>query len=255
MNDMERVLRQVQAGSLDIQGAIAALGDLSTEDLGYAQVDHHRALRQGAAEVIYAEGKTPEQTARIAEALCARGASNVMATRISPEHAALLKALPYEVEIHEMARIAVLCPEKKNTGVGKIAVCAAGTSDLAVAEEAAVTAETLGNAVLRLYDVGVAGIHRLLAHNSELRAANVLIAVAGMEGALPSVLTGLVDRPVIAVPTSVGYGINVGGFNALCSMLGACASGMATVNIDNGFGAGYMAAMINAQGREWEEAE
>lgn len=250
---IEEVLRRVQSGAVSVEEAKAILGGLATEDLGFAQVDHDRALRQGVAEVIYAEGKTPEQTARIAEALCARGASNVMATRIAPEHAILLQALPYPVEVHEEARIAVLCPEKRNLGVGRIAVCAAGTSDLAVAEEAAVTAETLGHEVLRIYDVGVAGLHRLLARLPEIRRANVLIAVAGMEGALPSVLTGLVDRPVVAVPTSVGYGVNAGGINALCSMLGACASGMVAVNIDNGFGAGYAAAMINQPGRPWEE--
>jgi NCAIR mutase (PurE)-related protein len=213
------------------------------EDLGFAKVDHHRAVRQGFPEVILGLGKTPEQIAAIAARIAGRGAP-LLVTRASADAFAAVRATVPGVEYHETAR-AITLGKAVPRGKGTIALCSAGTSDLPVAEEAAVTAEALGNEVDRMYDVGVAGIHRVLAQRDRLASARVIIVVAGMEGALPSVIGGLVDRPVIAVPTSVGYGASFGGIAALLGMLNSCANGVAVVNIDNGFGAGAMASLIN----------
>lgn len=244
-------LESVRTGEISIDDALEELRRMPIEDLGYAMVDHHRQIRQGVPEVIYCAGKTPEQTAGIAEALLRRSGENLLCTRASRTHFEAVKAVAPEAEYHEDAHIIRVMRNHENYGVGRILVLTGGTSDIPVAEEAALTAETLGNDVGRIYDVGVAGIHRLLSHTDEIMRANVLIAVAGMEGALASVVAGLVDRPVIAVPTSVGYGANFGGLSALLTMINSCASGVSTVNIDNGFGAGYMAALINRPGRSW----
>ena len=214
------------------------------EDLGYAKVDHHRSLRQGAAEVIYGAGKTPAQIAGILEAMRRHGEGTVLITRLSPESAEILKK-EFPLRYHPEARMGVLGNFPAPDGLGKIVVATGGTSDIPVAEEAALTAEALGNRVERIYDVGVAGLHRLQARLPQIMEASVLIAIAGMEGALASVLGGLVDCPVIAVPTSVGYGASFGGLSALLSMLNSCASGVSVVNIDNGFGAGFLASRIN----------
>jgi NCAIR mutase (PurE)-related protein len=218
-------------------------------DLGFAKVDHHRALRQGVAEVVYGAGKSPEQIQSIADSLLARNAESLLITRLSPEAAKLLSfRLPFRY--FEAARIGVVGTPQAESVAGVIVVATGGTSDIPVAEEAAVTAETLGNRVVRLYDVGVAGLHRLLAHLETLMDASVVVAVAGMEGALASVIGGLVEVPVIAVPTSVGYGASFGGVAALLSMLNSCSSGVSVVNIDNGFGAGYLASRINHIGKD-----
>lgn len=214
------------------------------DDLGYAKIDTHRSLRQGCGEVIYGAGKTTEQIVGITRAMLKNGQETVLVTRLSPEAAALLGE-EFPTDYNETGRIAVIGKKPAPDGKGRIVVCTGGTSDLPVAEEAAVTAEALGNETVRLYDVGVAGIHRLLAHAEELMSARVIIAVAGMEGALASVVGGLADCPVIAVPTSVGYGAAFGGLSALLAMLNSCASGVSVVNIDNGFGAAYQASMIN----------
>lgn len=222
----------------------------AAEDLGYAQVDHGRAQRQGVGEIIYGAGKSAEQIAGIMRSLHEGGQQLVLATRVDAEKSLeLASLLPPELAgtytYDETARLAWAGAWPQPDGNGTIVVACAGTSDLYAAEEAALTAEALGNRVQRLYDVGVAGIHRLLAHTDELAGAQVVIAVAGMEGALPSVIGGLVSCPVIAVPTSVGYGANLGGVTALLAMLNSCASGVSVVNIDNGFGAGYQASLIN----------
>ena len=219
------------------------------EDLGYAKVDHHRALRQGAAEVIYGEGKTVEHIAGILTAMCAHGDKTVLVTRLSEEKAASLRG-QFPINYHADARMGIVGDFPQPDGLGKIVVATGGTSDIPVAEEAALTAEALGNQVERIYDVGVAGLHRLQARLPQIMEASVLIAIAGMEGALASVLGGLVDCPVIAVPTSVGYGANFGGLSALLSMLNSCASGVSVVNIDNGFGAGFLASRINHMERK-----
>ena len=223
------------------------------QDLGYAQVDHDRKRRQGVGEVIYGEGKTAAQIAGIMESLRAGGQQLVLATRVSAEKAQQVRALlgaalSSQLEYHETPRLLQLGALPEPDGVGAVLVACAGTSDLPVAEEAALTAEALGNRVVRLYDVGVAGIHRLLAHEEEIAQAQVIVAVAGMEGALPSVVGGLAKAPVIAVPTSVGYGASFNGVAALLAMLNSCASGISVVNIDNGFGAGYQASLINHVG-------
>ncbi|SFP93865.1 hypothetical protein SAMN05444406_1073 [Caldicoprobacter faecalis] len=246
--DVERlkfILEDVKAGRCTVEQAIDALKYLPFEDLGFAKVDHHRQLRNGYPEVIYCQGKRPEHVKAIVERMMARGNRNILATRASQEVYQAIKEAAYDAEYHEIARIVVVKRSEVPVSKGKIAVVSAGTSDLPVAEEAAITAEVLGNKVERVYDVGVAGLHRLLANVKTLNEANVVIAVAGMEGALASVIGGLVDKPVIAVPTSVGYGANFGGLSALLTMLNSCASGVAVVNIDNGFGAGYMASLIN----------
>ncbi|MDD5860697.1 MAG: nickel pincer cofactor biosynthesis protein LarB [Eubacteriales bacterium] len=213
------------------------------EDLGFAKLDHHRALRQGAAEVIYGAGKTDEQILTIAKTFYERGQETILITRMRKEAAALLsQTLPLRYD--ELSRVGIVGKMPAPAG-GTIVVASGGTSDMPVSEEAALTAEALGNRVVRLYDVGVSGLHRLLSHMEEIMSANVIVAVAGMEGALASVIGGLADCPVIAVPTSVGYGANFSGLSALLSMLNSCASGVSVVNIDNGFGAGFLASRIN----------
>ena len=237
------MLRQVADGSVTPEEAILSLRAAPFEDLGYAKVDHHRAIRQGSAEVIYGAGKTPEQILGIVQAMRGAGSRNILVTRI-PEDCAAFLAAQIELEYHPEARIGVAFPEQQ-PAVGCVVVATGGTSDIPVAEEAALTAETLGSRVTRLYDVGVSGIHRLLANRETLMEARVIIAVAGMEGALASVIGGLTSCPLIAVPTSVGYGASFGGLAALLAMLNSCASGSCVVNIDNGFGAGFLANRIN----------
>lgn len=240
---LKALLQQVQAGDTSPGDALKRIKTLPFEDLGYARVDHHRSVRTGVPEVIYCAGKTTEQIVGIARRI-AEHHDNILATRAGREvYEAVKQDIP-DCEYHDMARIIVVKPRPVEQ-VGKIAMVCAGTSDLPVVEEAAVTASVLGNHVTRLYDVGVAGIHRLLDSCEELFSANVAVVVAGMEGALASVVGGLVDYPVIGVPTSVGYGASFGGLSALLSMLNSCASGVSVVNIDNGFGAGYQAALIN----------
>ena len=241
--DILQLLRRVADGSATPEEALSQLKRAPFEDLGYAKVDLHRGVRQGAAEVIYGAGKTPEQIAGIAAAMGERGCQNILITRLSPE-AAKLVAETVPLDYHPVPRVAIAYPGERRE-LGHIVVATGGTSDLPVAEEAALTAQVLGNRVTRLYDVGVAGLHRLLANLEPLMSARCIVAVAGMEGALASVIGGLVDCPVIAVPTSVGYGANFGGLAALLAMLNSCASGCSVVNIDNGFGAGYLASMIN----------
>jgi NCAIR mutase (PurE)-related protein len=238
------MLEKVREGETGIDEAVEELKKLPFEDLGFAKVDHHRNIRNGYPEVIYCQGKTVEQIKAIAKRLMDRD-NNIMATRASREVYEGIREIADNVVYYEMARIVVVNRVEVKKSEKIIAVVTAGTSDMPVAEEAAVTAETMGNKVERIYDVGVAGIHRLLANTDALMRANVLIVVAGMEGALASVVGGLVDKPVIAVPTSVGYGANFGGLSALLTMLNSCASGIGVVNIDNGFGAGYLASMIN----------
>jgi len=244
--DPERLrglLRALQAGEVTVDEALGRLRRLPFEDLGFAKLDTHRALRAGMPEAVFCEGKTPAQVVELLRRL-ARDHRNVLATRASPELCAAAEAAGLPVAYHPVARLLVANPEPAE-GVGLVAVVSAGTSDLPVAEEAAVTAEVRGNRVERIYDAGVAGLHRLLEHHPLLAEANALVVVAGMEGALPSVVGGLVDRPVIAVPTSVGYGVARGGFAALLTMLATCVPGVAVVNIDNGFGAACLADRIN----------
>ena len=247
-HDILQLLRQVAEGSSTPEEALSLLKREPFTDLGYAKVDLHRGVRQGAAEVIYGAGKTPEQIAGIAAAMGERGCQNILITRLAPE-AEELVAETVPLDYHPIPRLAVAYPGERKA-LGHIVVATGGTSDMPVAEEAALTAEALGNEVVRLYDVGVAGLHRLLSKMDIIMQARVVVAVAGMEGALASVLGGLVDCPVIAVPTSIGYGANFGGLSALLSMLNSCASGVSVVNIDNGFGAGYLASMINHMGGE-----
>jgi len=241
---IRKLFEQVHAGTISPDEAVQRLRHLPFEDLGFAKVDHHRALRVGMPEVIFGQGKTPEQLAQIFSRL-AKHDSNIFATRASKEQFAAVKKKVRGAKYHELARAIVLQRDKKKYGKGIIAVVSAGTSDIPVAEEAVVTAEIMGNAVEHLYDVGVAGIHRLLANRETLTRARVVIVCAGMEGALPSVVGGLVGVPVIAVPTSVGYGASFKGVAALLGMMNSCASNVSVVNIDNGFGAGYVAALIN----------
>ena len=242
--DIKQLLHAVQAGTVSVDDALLQLKQQPFADLGFAKVDLHRPVRQGANEVIYGAGKTPEQILGILNTMAQNGQKNVLITRLDPEKA---KAIADKTPItyYETAKIAVAGQMANPGGVGTIVVATGGTSDIPVAEEAAITAEFLGNTVVRLYDVGVAGLHRLLNHAEALMQATVVIAIAGMEGALASVVGGLVDCPVIAVPTSVGYGAAFGGVAALLSMLNSCASGVSVVNIDNGFGAGYLASMMN----------
>ena len=242
-HDILSVLQDVQSGALTPEDALTRLKLAPFEDLGYAKVDYHRAVRQGVPEVIYGQSKTKEQISGILTAMEKRGCINILVTRIQQETADYL-AQTFPLQYEPLAKLAVVLPQEI-PGRGSIVVATGGTSDIGVAEEAAITAETLGNHVTRLYDVGVAGLHRLLSNLEPLMSARVVIAVAGMEGALASVLGGLVDCPVIAVPTSVGYGASFGGVSALLSMLNSCASGVSVVNIDNGFGAGYLASRIN----------
>ena len=242
------LLEGVRAGSVAPEEAALKLRAAPFEDLGFAKVDHGRALRQGAAEVVYGEGKTAEQVCAIVRKLREGGARTVLAPRLSPEKAAALAAAEPDANYDPTSRLAVVGPVPAPDGRGTVCVCAAGTSDLPVAEEAARTAEALGSRVERLYDVGVAGLERLLSKLDTILAARVIVVVAGMEGALASVVGGLVDVPVIAVPTSVGYGAAFEGLAALLAMLNSCAAGVSVVNIDNGFGAGFLASRINHMG-------
>ncbi len=241
---LRKLLEDVKNGGISIDDALTDLKLLPFEDLGFAKVDHHRNLRNGYPEVIYSQGKTIEQIKAIVTRLMEKG-NNIMATRAGREVYEGISELTGDVVYYETARIVVIKKRELTPSEKFIAIVTAGTTDIPVAEEAAVTAETMGNTVKRLYDVGVAGIHRLFANAEVLMQANVLVVAAGMEGALASVVGGLVDKPVIAVPTSVGYGANFGGLSALLTMLNSCASGIGVVNIDNGFGAGYLASMIN----------
>ena len=241
---VRQLLEQVRAGQTPVEDAVQSLRALPFEDIGFAMVDHHRALRRGFPEVILSEGKTVEQVATIAERIVSRGA-DLLATRATPEmHRAVVERIP-DAAYHSAARAIVVQRERTVRGRGTIMVVSAGTSDIPVAEEAAVTAFVMGNEVDRVFDVGVAGIHRLFAHQERIMSASVLIVVAGMEGALASVVGGMVARPVIAVPTSVGYGASFHGIAALLGMLTSCASGVTVVNIDNGFGAGFAASLMN----------
>jgi NCAIR mutase (PurE)-related protein len=250
--EIKGLLNRVKHGEVSVEDAVLSLKQAPFEDIGYARLDMHRGVRQGKGEVIYGQSKTPEQILGISEKLISAGQKSVLITRMSKEAAEYFKAgksaAIADFVYDEMSKtgIAGELPDKSK-GVGKIVVATGGTSDMPVAEEAAITAEFMGNNVVRLYDVGVAGIHRLMNKQAmdEIMTANAIIAVAGMEGALASVVGGLADCPVIAVPTSVGYGASFGGLSALLSMLNSCASGVSVVNIDNGFGAGYLAGMIN----------
>ncbi|MFH1006409.1 MAG: nickel pincer cofactor biosynthesis protein LarB [Candidatus Latescibacterota bacterium] len=243
---IQSLLEQVRDGSVPVSEALEDFRSLPFEDLGFVHIDHHRLLRRGFPEVILCEGKTIEQVVIISERIVEKGAT-LLATRATPEMAqAIMKALP-SARYHPAARLVTAPSEnpEKIEGTGMILVISAGTSDIPVAEEAAVTAEVMGNTVERLFDVGVAGLHRLLSHGDLLKSARVIVVVAGMEGALASVVGGLVDVPVIAVPTSIGYGASFGGLAALLGMLNSCSPGVTVVNIDNGFGAGYAAGMMN----------
>lgn len=244
---LRKLLEAVAGGRVPVSSAMESLRHLSVEDIEFAHIDHHRSLRKGFPEVIFGEGKTAGQIAGIMEKLAA-AEDIVLVTRIDGDKAGYVKELFPEAVYHADARMLVL--EKKPPparGRGTILVLSAGTSDIPVAKEASLTARAMGNRVETVYDVGVAGIHRLFAHREAIQSASVLIVAAGMEGALPSVVAGLVNRPVIGVPTSIGYGASLGGLAALFAMLNSCSSNVAVVNIDNGFGAGYLAAMINRE--------
>ena len=245
--DIKNLLECVKNGDISVEQALLKLKKKPFEDIGYAKVDMHRKLRQGTAEVIYGAGKTPEQIIGIIDCMKNNGQNTILITRLLKESADKIKEI-HPIKYYNDARLAILGDLPKPDGIGKIVIATGGTSDIAVAEEAALTAKVLGNEVVRLYDVGVAGLHRTLAHLDDIMSASVIIAIAGMEGALASVVGGLADCPVIAVPTSVGYGASFGGLSALLSMLNSCASGVSVVNIDNGFGAGYLANMINHMG-------
>ena len=242
--DVKTLLEGVKSGAVSVDDALLTLKKAPFEDIGFAKVDLHRPVRQGAGEVIYGAGKTPEQIEGILDAMARNGQERTLITRLSPDAAQeIQKSRP--IRYDPLSRTAVTGIDKSPDGIGKILIASGGTSDQPVAEEAAVTAAFFGNEVVRAYDVGVAGLHRLLSHKEDVMRASVIIAVAGMEGALASVVGGMADCPVIAVPTSVGYGASFGGLSALLSMMNSCASGVGVVNIDNGFGAGYLASLIN----------
>ena len=243
-NEIKNLLKSVRDGEISVEDALLKIKTAPFEDIGFAKVDHHRRIRQGVAEVIYGAGKTPEHILGIISSMTKNNQKRILITRLSPQSAGII-AGEYDLDYREDARTGIIGGLPQPDGIGKILVATGGTSDIPVAEEAAVTAEFLGNQVVRMYDVGVSGLHRLLARMEEIMSASVIIAIAGMEGALASVIGGLSDAPVIAVPTSVGYGASFGGVSALLSMLNSCASGVSVVNIDNGFGAGYTASMIN----------
>lgn len=243
--ELEALLQEVASGKTSVEEAALQIREVPYDDLGFAKTDLHRGMRQGIAEVIYGAGKTPEQILKIAQNLHVHGQKSVLITRMDREAAYLIAQSDMQFQYDALSRIGIIGTKPEPDGRGTIVVATGGTSDIPVAEEAANTAEIFGNTVIRLYDVGVAGIHRLLTHQREIQSARVIIAIAGMEGALASVIGGLAACPVIAVPTSVGYGASFGGLSALLSMLNSCASGVSVVNIDNGFGAGYLASMIN----------
>jgi NCAIR mutase (PurE)-related protein len=242
--DILTLLEKVRDRTVSVEDALLKLKTKPFEDIGYAKVDLHRKLRQGTAEVVFGAGKTPEQIIGIIEAMQKNGQTVILITRLSEEAAREVEKV-HPLRYEKAARCGIVGQPPPPDGIGKIVIATGGTSDIPVAEEAAVTASVLGNEVIRLYDVGVAGLHRTLSHLDDIMGASVIIAIAGMEGALASVIGGLADCPVIAVPTSVGYGASFGGLSALLSMLNSCASGVSVVNIDNGFGAGYLANMIN----------
>ena len=248
-DSIRELFDQVRRGKLSPDAAVDRLRHLPFEDLGFANLDHHRALRNGMPEVIFGPGKTPAQVASIFSRLAKHG-GNILATRVSAEQLAAVKKKVPKVEYQALARAITLRRDRKKHGKGIIAVVSAGTSDIPVAEEAALTAEAMGNRVDRIWDVGVAGIHRVLAERALLRRSRVVVVAAGMEGALPSVVGGLVSVPVVAVPTSIGYGASFGGVAALLGMLNSCSSNVTVVNIDNGFGAGFVASLIN---RRWQQ--
>ncbi len=242
--EVKAILESVQNGSMSVEDALLRLKTSPYEDIGFAKVDLHRGIRQGVPEVIYGSGKTPDQIIGIVETMKKNGQEHVLITRLSREAFEAVSS-SVSMKYYPEGRIGIVGEMPEPDGIGRIVVATGGTSDIPVAEEAALTAECFGNEVIRLYDVGVAGLHRLLSHLEEIMGASVIIAIAGMEGALASVIGGLADCPVIAVPTSVGYGASFNGISALLSMLNSCASGVSVVNIDNGFGAGYLASMIN----------
>lgn len=243
---IEQLLNKVRRGRLTVSQATRELRHLPFVDLEFAKVDHHRALRQGFAEVVYARGKTTQQVARIVrELMRPKAKHNILITRANREIYRAVRRLTTLAEYHPRSEAISIRRNGAITGRGSLLVISAGTSDIPVAEEAAITAEVMGNRVTSIYDVGVAGIHRLLRHRDQLEAAKVIVCVAGMDGALPSVVGGLVGAPVIGVPTSTGYGASFGGMTALLTMLNSCASNICVVNIDNGFGAGYLASLIN----------
>lgn len=241
---LRKLFQQIKKGEVSPDEAVARMRHMPFEDLGFAKVDHHRRIRAGMPEVIFSRGKTPHQVAQIFRKLAQHG-GNVLATKATADHFAAVKKLVRKAEFRELAQAIVLKQDSATYGKGTVVVVSAGTSDIPVAEEAVVTAEVMGNEVSHLYDVGVAGIHRLLSNRNVIDEARVVIVCAGMEGALPSVVGGLVRVPVIAVPTSIGYGASFNGLAALLGMLNSCASNVTVVNIDNGFGAGYVASMIN----------
>lgn len=242
--DIEEILSYLKAGNMDSAAAAERIKNLSYEDIGYARVDHGRAARQGFPEVIFGIGKTREQVIGIFEKLVARS-PNVLITRTDADTFGDIRNIVTDAEWHESARMIRVIRDRAELGSGEIVVATAGTSDIPVAEEAALTAEAMGNRVTRIWDAGVAGVHRILAEREKLADARVVVVVAGMEGALPSVIGGLVKVPVIGVPTSIGYGASFGGVAALLGMLNSCASNVTVVNIDNGFGAGFVASLIN----------
>ena len=244
LKELERLLRAFKRGELDETEAARRVSNLHFEDLGHARVDHARAARQGFPEVVFGVGKTRAQVCEIVEAI-ARRSPNLLVTRTDEETFGEVRNVCTEAEWHPAARMIRVMRDRAERGAGTVLVVTAGTSDIPVAEEAALTAEAMGNRVERIWDAGVAGIHRLMAERERLRAARVLVVAAGMEGALPSVVGGLVSVPVIAVPTSVGYGASFGGVAALLGMLNSCSSNVTVVNIDNGFGAGFVAGLIN----------
>ncbi len=248
LREIEKLLRAYRGGEMEVGEAARLINDLHYEDIGYARVDHARATRQGFPEVVFGAGKTRAQVVGIVERLV-RKSPNVLVTRTDEGTFGEVRNVVTDAEWHETARLIRIQRDRTEQGVGPIAIVTAGTSDIPVAEEAALTAEAMGNRVERIWDAGVAGIHRILAERELLRAARVVVVAAGMEGALPSVVGGLVSVPVVAIPTSVGYGASFGGVAALLGMLNSCASNVTVVNIDNGFGAGFVASLIN---RKWE---
>ena len=240
------IMKGVQDGSITPEEAVLKLQMQPFQDLGYAKVDLHREIRNGVAEVIYGQGKTLEQITGIITSMLEKNTKTILITRLTSIIAENLKSV-FKMQYFDIARVGIVGDIPEPDGIGKIVVATGGTSDIPVAEESVLSAEALGNEVIRLYDVGIAGLHRLLAKLDVIMQAQVIVAVAGMEGALPSVISGLVECPVIAVPTSVGYGTSFGGISALLTMLNSCASGVSVVNIDNGFGGGYLASIINHQ--------
>lgn len=241
---LKKLLEDVKSGDLEIDGAMEKLKDLPYEDLGFAKIDTHRAVRKGFPEVIFCEGKTAEQV-KLIVAKMIESHSVILGMRVSKEQFEAVQEVTDKAVYHELAKAIQVGNAEKPKYIGKVLIVSAGTADLPVAEEAALTAEVLGNEVERLYDAGIAGVHRLLSKRDIIYSANVIVVVAGMEGALPGVVGGLIDKPVIAVPTSIGYGANFNGLSALLTMLNSCVPGIGVVNIDNGFGAGYLASLIN----------